>query len=423
MKTEIKEINSYTRKLNVIVKWDSLVEEYDKEYKKARSKYTIPGFRKGKVPEQIVKKNIGPVIDSNFAESSLNQYYRKAIEKLKLNPINQAKINDLNFKEGLDLSFTAEFEVEPEIKLPNYQNKIKVRAIRYVAGDEDIDQALSQYKEQHANVKSIETGAKSGHFIRGDFQILNDDGQPRKGSKLDNQYIRLGFGLFKDEKEKVFLESKKGDKVKVSIPGKEHDVTYEVSISSVEEQILPEMNDELARNINENAKNLDDLRRIIRDQIQTSLDKDHESLVQKEIINFFVNKAKIEAPKSMVERYLSHVKEDLKQRKQEINESELKKTYESVAELNIKWYLMKGLLIENEKVNVSKTELENKIKALMDENKDSKNQIADFYGQDENKQKLFDEMLNEKLFEKLKENAKIKVDEQSTKELRKQQSQ
>ena len=144
MKTEITEVNSYTRKLNVIVEWDAIANEYDKEYKKAKSNYNIPGFRKGKVPEQIVKKNIGSAIDANFAENSLNEYYRKAIEELKLVPINQAKINDLNFKEGLDLSFTAEFEVEPEIKLPNYQNKIKVHAIKYVAGDEDIDQALSQ---------------------------------------------------------------------------------------------------------------------------------------------------------------------------------------------------------------------------------------------------------------------------------------
>ena len=107
----------------------------------------------------------------------------------------------MNFKEGADLSFTAEFEVEPEIKLPNYKDKIKISAIKYIAGEEDIDQTLKQYQEQHANVKIIDSGAESGHFIRGDFQILNDDGQPRQGSKLENQYIRLGFGLFKGDKE------------------------------------------------------------------------------------------------------------------------------------------------------------------------------------------------------------------------------
>ncbi|SVB75580.1 uncharacterized protein METZ01_LOCUS228434, partial [marine metagenome] len=241
MKTALKEINSYTRQLNIIVEWDSLQDEYLKEYKKACSNYNIPGFRKGKVPEKIVKKNLGPAIEANFAENSINQYYKEAIEELQLTPINQATINDLNFQEGLDLSFSAQFEVEPDIKLPKYKNKIKVRAIRYMAQNEDIEQALNQYQEQNANIKTIESGAESGHFIGGDFQIMNEDGQPKEGSKLENQYIRLGFGLFKEDKEKPFLGSKEGDIITVSIPGKEREITYEVKVRRVEEQVLPEL--------------------------------------------------------------------------------------------------------------------------------------------------------------------------------------
>ena len=205
MKTDLKEINSYTRQLDVTVEWASIESEYYKEFKSACSKYNIPGFRKGKVPEKIVKKNLGSVIEANFAENSINEYYRKALKELELTPINPATINNLNFKEGLDLSFSAQFEIEPSIQLPKYHKKIKIRVIRYLAGNEDIEQSLNQYREQHANIKTVETGAKSGHFIRGDFQILNDDGQPRQGSKLDNQYIRLGFGLFKDEELTVYF--------------------------------------------------------------------------------------------------------------------------------------------------------------------------------------------------------------------------
>ena len=172
MKTDLKEINSYTRQLDVTVEWDSIENEYQEEFNKARLKYNIPGFRKGKVPEKIVKKTLGPAIEANFAENSLNDYYRKALKELEITPINQATINNLNFQEGLNLSFTAQFEVEPDIQLPKYQKKIKIRAIRYMAESDDIKQALCQYQEQNANIKTIETGAKSGYFIRGDFQIL-----------------------------------------------------------------------------------------------------------------------------------------------------------------------------------------------------------------------------------------------------------
>ena len=179
MKTDLKEINSYTRKLDVIIEWDSIENEYQKEFNTARSRYNIPGFRKGKVPEKIVKRNLGPSIEANFAENSLNEYYKKALEKLEITPINQATIDNLNFQEGLNLSFTAQFEVEPTFQLPKYQKKIKVRAIRYMVENEDIEQALNQYQEQHANIKTIEAGAESGHFIRGDFQIMDEDGQPK----------------------------------------------------------------------------------------------------------------------------------------------------------------------------------------------------------------------------------------------------
>ncbi len=422
MKTNLKEINSYTRSLDIIVEWNTIENEYNEEFNKARSKYNIPGFRKGKVPEQIVKQNLGPVIEANFAEHSLNEYYRKALEQHKITPINQATINNLNFKEGLDLSFTAQFEVEPDFKLPKYQKKIKVRAIRYMAENEDIKQALLQYQEQHANIKTIETGAVSGHFIRGDFQILDEDGQPKKGSKLENQYIRLGFGLFKDDKEKIFLGVKEGDEVIVTIPGKEREVTYRVKVYRVEEQVLPKLDDELAKTINKKANNLDDLRLIIKEQIQASLDNDHKDAIRKEIINYFVENAKMEAPESMVNRYLEHIKGDLTNRKQPFKEDELKENYQSQAEWNIKWYLLKEQLLVMEGMDITDEELNGKIKEMISANKDNEKQITSFYGQTDNKQQLFDEMLNNKLFAKLTEYANIKVVEQSTNELRKQQT-
>ena len=89
MKTDIKEINSYTRQLDVTVEWDSIENEYQEEFNKARSRYNIPGFRKGKVPEKIVKRNLGPSIEANFAENTLNEYYRKALDQLEITPINQ----------------------------------------------------------------------------------------------------------------------------------------------------------------------------------------------------------------------------------------------------------------------------------------------------------------------------------------------
>ena len=422
METSLKEINSYTRQLDITIPWELIQGEYEKDFSRARSSYSMKGFRRGKVPEKIVRKNLGHSIDANFAEDSINTYYRKALDELKLAPINQASIDNLEFKEGLPLSFSARFEVNPEVKLPKYQKKFKIKAIRYIPENEDIEQALTQYQEQNASIKTIETGAETGHFIRGDFNVLDDSGLPIVGSKMDNQYIRLGFGIFKDDAEKVFIGTREGDEVTVSIQNKENTVKYHVKINRVEEQILPEIDDELAKTINDKTNSLTELKNIIKDDLQASLDKDHKELIRKEIIDYFVNNSKLDAPESMVSLYLDQIKEDLEKRKQPIDETQFKESYQSHAEWNIKWYLIKDQIIEFENIDISDDELNAKIEESISQNQASENQIRTFYKQSKNKQQLYSEMLNDRLFKRLSEFAKIKVVEESTNKLRKKQA-
>ena len=422
METNLKEINSYTRQLDITIAWELIQDEYEKEFSRARSSFSMKGFRKGKVPEQIVKKNLGPSIEAHFAEDSINSYYRQALDELKLAPINQASIDNLEFREGLALSFSARFEVNPEIMLPKYQKKFKIKAVRYMAGSEDIEQALTQYQEQHASIKTIESGAETGHFIRGDFNVLDDSGLPIVGSKMENQYIRLGFGLFKEDAEKVFIGAKEGDEVTVSIQNKEDPVKYHVKINRVEEQILPDINDELAKTINENTNTLSELKNVIKDELQASLDNDHKELVQKEIIDYFVQNTKVEAPESMVSLYLEKIKDDLEKRNQPFDEKQMKENYQSHSEWNIKWYLIKDQIIENEALDISDEELDGKIQDTISKNQKNETQIKSFYKQSKNKQQLFSKMLIDKLFARLSEFTKVKVVEESTNELRKKQA-
>jgi len=422
METNLKEINSYTRQLDITIAWELIQDEYEKEFSRARSSFSMKGFRKGKVPEQIVKKNLGPSIEAHFAEDSINSYYRQALDELKLAPINQASIDNLEFREGLALSFSARFEVNPEIMLPKYQKKFKIKAVRYMAGNEDIEQALTQYQEQHASIKTIESGAETGHFIRGDFNVLDDSGLPIVGSKMENQYIRLGFGLFKEDAEKVFIGAKEGDEVTVSIQNKENTVKYHVKINRVEEQILPDIDDELAKTINENTNTLTELKNVIKDELQASLDNDHKELVRKEIIDYFVQNTKVEAPESMVSLYLEQIKDDLEKRNQPFDEKQMKENYQSHSEWNIKWYLIKDQIIENEALDISDEELDGKIQDTISKNQKNETQIKSFYKQSKNKQQLFSKMLIDKLFARLSEFAKVKVVEESTNELRKKQA-
>jgi FKBP-type peptidyl-prolyl cis-trans isomerase (trigger factor) len=124
----------------------------------------------------------------------------------------------------------------------------------------------------------------------------------------------------------------------------------------------------------------------------------------------------------MVSLYLEQIKEDLKKRKQPIDDPQFKENYQSHAEWNIKWYLIKDKIIEAENIDISDEGLHAKIEEAISKNKENEKQIRTFYGQSENKQKLYSEMLNDRLFERLSEFAKVKVVEESTNELRKKQA-
>ena len=102
MKTSLQNKDSFTRSLDVVIPWKSLEKDYMNEFNIQRKKFKIPGFRPGKVPIDIVKREIGAAIDANFSEQSLNKYYQAALMDLKIIPINQAQITKLEFKEKSD---------------------------------------------------------------------------------------------------------------------------------------------------------------------------------------------------------------------------------------------------------------------------------------------------------------------------------
>ena len=111
-----------------------------------------------------------------------------------------------------------------------------------------------------------------------------------------------------------------------------------------------------------------------------------------------------------------------RKRKQPIDDPQFKENYQSHAEWNIKWYLIKDKIIEAENIDISDAELQTKIEEVISQNQENKKQIEAFYEQSKNKQNFYSEMLNDKLFERLTEFAKVKVVEESTNELRKKQA-
>ncbi len=424
MKSKLKNINSYTKEIAIDVPWDDLQENFINTFKDFKKGYSIPGFRKGRVPDNIVKRNYGPAIEADFTEKSINKYYQLAVQELKIFPINKAEINNLEFKEGSNLKYTARFEVSPEFKLPDYKKKMKIDAIRVAQTDNDLDEALLNLQKKHGTIKPVNDGARVGHYIQGDFQELDESDLPIIGKKYEKQYICYGEGVFSGSGVLTLEGIKPKESAKVNVDyGEGKEIRYEISVNRVDEQILPDINDDFAKIADPEIKTIDELKNKLKESIQKSLDKEFSNQVDQNISRYLVDKTKIDIPDSMRENYINNVMEELKQKNKDnkpLNKDEITKMYKDIADWNIAWYLIRSKLIQENKIDVKESEVQEKINIASKNSNLPIDQIKTFYAKHENRHKIEDDIINEKLFNHLKEFSTIKETSKTTDQLRKE---
>ena len=429
MKYKVKDKNKYTKEVACTVPWDDLKNSYDEEFNRAKANHTPKNGRKGKVfgnALEIFKKNYVPAIEASFAEKALNEYYQKILIETDLRPINRANPTDLKFQKGSELSFVLDFEVVPEMKLPNYEKKFKISLDKYICGDEDIELSLKELQERQSTIKPTDKGAESGNFIMGDFQELDESGLPIIGKRMEKQYIKLGIGAFTDQTEKDMIGAKPDEKRIVSVNyGEDKVVKYEIDVKKVEEQILPELNDEFAKSISPDIKNLEELTKKIEKDIQRSLDHDFEKRKHDEYIKYFVEKSKFTPPESMIDNYMNNLLEEYKKKNKgkEIDEEKLMSDSKEMGNFNVSWYLIKEHLLGTIGITVEDEELKDEIRKEIDASGERSNETKEYFDAADNKTAFKNSLINSKLFLHLDQFAVIKAKEKSTAELRKNKGQ
>ena len=170
-------------------------------------------------------------------------------------------------------------------------------------------------------------------------------------------------------------------------------------------------------------KNLKELKSNLLEKIQNDLDTENKKTYHNKIVDYFVDNTKLDAPKSMIDNYKNYLIEEYKkqyqQMNQEFDESKVSDTLNKNSENSVKWILIRNTLFETEKININDKDVNNFIDDQMKKNKNYKKEIKKYYLEGENKQKLQEDLLNQKLYEKLEEFFINKTNESSTDKLRK----
>ena len=243
-------------------------QEMDKVFNKVKKNVSVPGFRKGKVPRHVFNNIYG---EESLFEDALNgalpAAYSQAIEEAGLDPVSQPKIDIKSMEKGQPWVIAAEVTVKPEVKLGEYKN-LKVEKQDRVVTDEDVENNLKEKQERQAELVLKEEGAELGDTAVIDYEGFVD-GVAFEGGKDQNHSLELGSKQFIPGFEEQLVGVKAGEEKEVvvtfpedyqaeDLKGKE--ATFKVVVHEIKTKQLPALDDEFAKDVDEEVESLDELK-------------------------------------------------------------------------------------------------------------------------------------------------------------------
>ncbi|MGW1179379.1 trigger factor [Kitasatospora sp. NPDC002543] len=307
MKSAVETLNPTRVRLTVEVPFEELKPSLDAAYKKINQQVSVPGFRKGKIPNRVIDQRFGRgAVLEEAVNDALPRFYTQAVDEGKIEVLGQPDITNIEgvekIADGGDLKFTAEVDVRPEITLPEFSS-IEVTVDPIVVSDEDIEKSLEQLRERFSSVKDVERAAAAGDIVVVDLVAKVDGEVPEDGTAAGVSYeIGSGrlidgideavVGLSAGEEETFETELKGGTQA-----GKTSEVT--VTVTAVQEKELPELDDEFAQLASE-FDTLEDLRADSRKRLERMKEYDQATQAQEKVLDALLALVEIEYPEKLL---------------------------------------------------------------------------------------------------------------------------
>lgn len=426
MNVNLEKLENSRVKLTVEADAAKLEEGLAYAYRTVVRQISIPGFRKGKAPRKIIERYYG---ESIFFEDALEylvpQLYEAAVKETEINPVEQPQININKIEPGEGLSIEFEVDVYPEVQLGQYTGLSVEKRIRTVS-EADVDQELEQLRLRHSELIAVDSrdDVREGDFVNLDFKGYLD-GKPFPGGAAAGYTLEIGSGQFIPGFEEQLVGMKVGEEkdINVTFPEEYHsqelagkEATFNVKINSIKERLLPELDDEFAKDLGE-YETLAELRDSIRERLEAALTAGTKQEMENKLIEQIIENSTFDLPKSMIEQQIEFVFNNfwtnllysgmpLEMYLEHTNqtEEELKQEMEPEAIMQLKRSLVLDEISEREGISVSDEEIERKIDELV---KDSSNPEQARRNWEANRDRLVNMIRIDKTWDFLIENAEV----------------
>lgn len=376
----------------------------DIAYKKVRKNISVPGFRKGKVPRQIFNNVYG---EASLYEEALNitlpSAYQKAVDEEGLEVVAQPQIDIESMEKGQPWVLTAKVTLKPEVKLGDYKGLTVEKQDRTVT-DEAVEAKIEAKRQELAELVVKEAAAAKGDTVVIDFEGFKD-GQAFDGGKGENHSLELGSNSFIPGFEDQLIGAEPGQSLDVNVTFPENyqaeelagqDATFKVTVHEVKAKELPELDDEFAKDADDEVESLEEYKNKVRVQLEETMEAAAKEAVEDLALRQAVENAEVvELPQAMVDdevqRQMDHFLNNMK--RQGINEDlyyqlsgtsreDLHKQFAEESELRTKTNLVLEAIVKEEGIEVSEDEIQAEVEALAGQYGMDANQVRQYVTED-----------------------------------------
>lgn len=426
MSLQVEKLEGNMAKLTIEVSAEELEQAINNVFQKQKSKISIPGFRKGKVPRQMVEKMYGKEV---FYEDAANELipgaYEQAYDECEEEIVSSPRITIEQLESGKPFIFTAEVALKPDVELGLYKG-VKVDKIDVTVSDDEVNAEIDKERERSARTVSVtDRPVKDGDQTVIDFEGFQD-GEAFDGGKGENYPLTIGSGTFIPGFEEQLIGKNVGDEVEVNVTFPENyqaenlagkPALFKVQIKEIKEKQLPDLDDEFAAEVSE-FDTLDEYKADVKAKVQERKEKEAKDTRENAVVDAVVADAKMLIPDAMLETQQRQMVDEFAQRLQSqglsveqyfqftgLNHDKLMEQVKPQAEQKIKARLVLEAIVKAENITATDEDFDNEIARMAEAYKMEADKVKEMFGEEGKKQIMEDICVN-KAVEFIVENAR-----------------
>ena len=402
MSLQVEKLEKNMAKLTVEVPAEQFEKALTTAFNKNKSRFNIPGFRKGKAPQAMVEKMYGvEVLYEDAINEALDATYGDAVTESKLDVVSRPEIDVVQVEKGKELIYTATVAVKPEVTLGEYKG-IEVEKASAEVSDEDIEAELKKVQEQNSRLITVEDRAvEDGDQTVVDFEGFVD-GTPFEGGKGEDYPLTIGSHSFIDTFEEQLIGKNIGEEceVHVTFPEEYHakelagkPAVFKVTVKEIKRKELPELNDEFAGEVSE-FETLEEYKNDVKSKLSLKKQKDAATENENHVVDKVVENAQMDIPEPMIDSQVNNMVNDYARRMQSQGLSleqymqftgmtidTLKEQMKPQAVKRIQTRLVLEAIVKAENITVSDEAVEKEIADMAESYKMEVAQIKEYMGE------------------------------------------